>query len=99
MNLKIMSMGTLAVALTTGFMTPVLGDNGASTRNVIISGAAAALGITNYYRKRHIKQEELQEQNRRLQAYREWFHKKFRRDPTKQEAAFWYLNAYGVQPS
>jgi sugar (pentulose or hexulose) kinase len=72
------------------------------TTNTIVAGAAAvaaALGINNYERKTRIKRRELDEQKRRMDAYREWYQRKYRRIPTDREVFVWYVNAYGVEPS
>ena len=71
------------------------------TTNTIIAGVAtltAALGINNYERKTRIRHRELHEQKRRMDAYREWYQRKYRRAPTDREVFVWYVNAYGVEP-
>ena len=91
--------GALCAAIASGLPAPALADGAASTRNIIIGGAAAAIGITNYNHKKRIKQQEMQEQTRRQQAYREWYYKKYGEYPTDQQFRDWYVKTYGVQPS
>ena len=72
------------------------------TTNTIVAGiaaAGAALGINNYERKTLIRRRELHEQKRRIDAYRTWYQRKYRRTPTDREVFAWYVNAYGVEPS
>lgn len=72
------------------------------TANTIVAGVAAitaALGINNYENKRRIKRQELREQQRRMDAYREWYQRKYRRYPSEREIYVWYVHAYGVEPS
>ena len=57
------------------------------------------VGITNYQNKKRIKQQEMQEQGRRQQAYRDWYYKKYGEYPTEQQFHDWYVKTYGVQPS
>ena len=99
MKLKILTTGALTAAIALGTVAPALADGAASTRNIIIGGAAAAIGITNYNHKKRIKQQEMQEQSRRQQAYREWYYKKYGTYPTDQQFRDWYVKTYGVQPS
>ena len=99
MKLKIMTTGALTAAIALGSSLPALADGAASTRNIIIGGAAAAIGITNYNHKKRIKQQEMQEQTRRQQAYRQWYYQKYGEYPTDQQFRDWYVKTYGVQPS
>src|SRR5579872_5464930 len=99
MNLKLITTGTLTAAIALGSAAPALADGAASTRNIILGGAAAAIGITNYNHKKRIKQQEMQEQSRRQQAYKEWYYKKYGDYPTDQQFRDWYVKTYGVQPS
>jgi len=99
MKLRIVTTGALTAALALGSMVPALADGAASTRNIILGGAAAAIGVTNYNHKKRIKQQEMQEQARRQQAYRDWYYKKYGEYPTDQQFRDWYTRTYGVKPS
>ena len=99
MRLRIVTTSALTAALALGSMVPALADGAASTRNIILGGAAAAIGITNYNHKKRIKQQEMQEQARRQQAYRDWYYKKYGEYPTDQQFRDWYYKTYGVKPS
>lgn len=94
-----LTTSALCAALAFGTIAPAYADGGAVTRNVLLLGAAAAIGISNWNHKRHIKQEELHEQGRRQQAYREWYYKKYGKYPTEDQFRDWYVKTYGVQPS
>jgi hypothetical protein len=98
-KLKTLTTGVLCTALALGTMTPAYANGAAAARNILLLGAAAAIGISNWNHKRHIKQEEMQEQGRRQQAYREWYYKKYGRYPTEAQFKDWYTKTYGVQPS
>jgi uncharacterized membrane protein YebE (DUF533 family) len=91
--------GALAAAITLGSVAPALADGAASTRNIILGGAAAAIGITNYNHKKRIKQEEMKEQARRQAAYRSYFYHKYGYYPTDAQFRQWYVRTYGVNPS
>lgn len=99
MHLRIMTAGALCAAITFGSLSPALADGAASTRNIFIAGAAAAIGIVNWNHKKRIKQQEMQEQSRRQSAYREWYYKKYGHYPTDQEFRDWYAKTYGIQPT
>lgn len=99
MNLKLVTAGALCAAIAFGSAAPALADGSASTRNILIGIGAAAIAITNWNNKRHIKQEEMHEQGRRQQAYREWYYKKYGHYPSETEFRDWYLKTYGVPPS
>ncbi|HWT04235.1 MAG TPA: hypothetical protein VN224_00630, partial [Xanthomonadales bacterium] len=45
---KTLTAAALAATMTFGAIAPALADGAASTRNIIIGGAAAAVLITNY---------------------------------------------------
>ena len=91
--------GALCAAIASGLPAPALADGAASTRNIIIAGAAAAVGLFNWNHKHHVKQQEMQEQSRRQEAYREWYYKKYGHYPSDQEFREWYAKTYGVTPS
>jgi len=99
MKLKVAATGALCAALALGSIAPAFADGSASTRNILIGIGAAAIGLTNWNNKRHIKQQEMQEQGRRQQAYREWYYKKYGHYPTEDQFHDWYVKTYGVQPS
>jgi hypothetical protein len=99
MKLKMMTAGALCAAIAVGSMTPALANGAASTRNIFIAGAAAAIGIVNWNHKKRIKQQEMQEQSRRQTAYREWYYKKYGHYPSDQQFRDWYVKTYGVQPT
>jgi hypothetical protein len=48
MKSKFLTASALAATMTFGAVAPALADGAASTRNIIIGGAAAAVLITNY---------------------------------------------------
>jgi len=99
MKLKLITAGVLCAAIALGMASPALANGATSFRNIVILGTAAALTLTNWNHKRHIKQEEMQEQGRRQQAYREWYYQKYGHYPTESEFKDWYVKTYGVQPS
>ena len=99
MKLKMMTAGVLCSAMAFGSLSPALADGAASTRNIFIAGAAAAIGVVNWNHKKRIKQQEMQEQSRRQQAYREYYYHKYGRYPTDQQFRSWYVTTYGVQPT
>jgi hypothetical protein len=73
---KLLTAGALAATMTFGAIAPALADGAASTRNIIIGGAAAAVLITNYNHKVRQKREEQRAQARRQAAYRSYFYRK-----------------------
>ena len=99
MNIKLLTAGALCAAISFGSAAPAFADGAAATRNTLIGVAAAVIGLSNWNNKRHIKQQEHQEQGRRQQAYREWYYKKYGRYPTENEFRQWYVKTYGVEPS
>ncbi|MBV8727995.1 MAG: hypothetical protein JO233_09420 [Candidatus Eremiobacteraeota bacterium] len=88
----------LTAALAFGSLSPALADGAASTRNILVGGAAAALLITNYNHKKRQRQAELREQARRQEAFRSWFYRKYGYYPTDQQFRDWYYRTYGVNP-
>lgn len=99
MNAKILTASALTAAVTMGAVAPALADGAASTRNIILGGAAAAIGITNYNHKKHIKQQEQREQARRQAQYRSYFYNKYGYYPSNEQFRDWYYRTYGVYPS
>ena len=89
----------LTAALSIGALAPALADGAASTRNIILGGAAAGVLITNYNHKVRIKRQEQQEQARRQSAFRSWFYSKYGYYPTESQFRQWYYRTYGVNPS
>jgi hypothetical protein len=88
----------LAATISLGSLAPALADGAASTRNILVGGAAAALLITNYNHKKRQRQAELREQARRQDAFRSWFYRKYGYYPTDQQFREWYYRTYGVNP-
>jgi hypothetical protein len=100
MKPKLMSAALAAAIAIGAAASPALADGAASTRNILLGvGAAAAIGIANYNHKKHIKDEEMQEQARRQAAYRSYFYHKYGYYPTDQQFRDWYVRTYGVNPS
>ncbi|GAC1355176.1 MAG: hypothetical protein NVSMB31_15600 [Vulcanimicrobiaceae bacterium] len=88
----------LAATISLGTLAPALADGAASTRNIILGGAAAAVLVTNYNHKKHIKQAEMREQARRQAAFRSWFYRKYGYYPTESQYRQWYYRTYGQNP-
>jgi hypothetical protein len=99
MNAKSFTATVLAAAVTVGTMAPAFADGAASTRNIIIGGAAAALTIVNWNRKKRAKQQEAREQTRRQAQYRSYFYNKYGYYPSDDQFRDWYFRTYGVNPS
>jgi len=99
MKLKILSAAALTAAISLGAVAPAFADGAASTRNILIGGAAAAIGITNYNHKKKIKQDEQREQARRQAQYRSYFYNKYGYYPSQDQFKDWYFRTYGVYPS
>ena len=98
MNARL-AVAALAVAILACPAPALAGGKG--TTNTILAGAAAVtagVAVANYDNKLRIRRQELQEQTRRVQAYREWYSRKYRREPTDQQIVDWYVSAYGVKP-
>jgi hypothetical protein len=91
---KTLTAATLAATITIGAVAPALADGAASTRNIIIGGAAAAVLITNYNHKVRQKREENRESSRRQASYRQWFYNRYGRYPTTAEVNNWYYAHY-----
>lgn len=68
----------LAATMAAGpLASPALADGKASTRNIILGGAAAVAGgvlVTNYNHKKRLKREEDATRARRQAAYRQRFY-------------------------
>ncbi len=88
----------LAAAMGLGAWTPALADGKASTRNIILFGAAAGIFITHYTHQVREKRAQQQEVNRRQSAYRDWYYKKYGYYPTQMQFEQWYKQTYGVSP-
>ena len=99
MNAKFLAASALAAAITVSAVAPAVADGAASTRNILIGGAAAALGITNLNRKKKLQQEEQREQARRQANYRSYFYNRYGYYPNQQQFSDWYFRTYGVRPS
>ncbi|HEY0394387.1 MAG TPA: hypothetical protein VGD01_07805 [Candidatus Elarobacter sp.] len=94
MNAKLLTAGALAATMTFGATAPALADGAASTRNILIGGAAAAVLITNYNHKVRQKREEQREQTRRQASYRNWYYRHYGRYPTDAQVNSWYYSHY-----
>jgi hypothetical protein len=88
----------LSLSLAGGMAAPALADGAASTRNIVLLGAAAGVLITNYNHKVRAKRAEQQETTRRQTAYRTWFYQKYSYYPTYDQFKKWYYQTYGVDP-
>lgn len=99
MKAKFLTASALAAAVTVGAVAPAFADGAASTRNILIGGAAAAIGITNWNHKKRQKQEEQREQARRQAQYRSYFYNKYGYYPSNDQFRDWYFRTYGVNPS
>ncbi|MBV9408499.1 MAG: hypothetical protein JO164_06725 [Candidatus Eremiobacteraeota bacterium] len=99
MNAKTLTAAALAATMTFGAVAPALANGAASTRNILIGGAAAALLITNYNHKVHQKREEQREQARRQASYRSYFYQRHGYYPTEDQYRSWYYRNYGTYPS
>jgi len=97
MKQKILA-SALTAALALGTLSPALADGAASTRNILIGGAAAAVFVTNYNHKKRQRQAELREQARRQQAFRSWFYGKYGYYPTYDQFRQWYVQTYNANP-
>jgi hypothetical protein len=99
---KTILASALGAAIAAGPLAcPAWADGGASARNVLLlgAGAAAALGVTNYNRKKHLKADEQQQSARRQAAYKAYFYHQNGYYPTSQQVRDWYLKTYGTEPS
>ena len=99
MNAKLLTAGALAATMTIGAVAPALADGAASTRNILVGGAAAAVLITNYNHKVRAKREENREQTRRQASYRSYFYHRYGYYPSETQYRDWYYRTYGVRPS
>ena len=93
---------TAALAALIGagpMVAPALADGAASTRNIILGGAAAGILVTNYNHKVRIKRQEQQTQARRQASYRSWYYRHYGYYPTDAQFRSWYSRTYGVSPS
>jgi len=88
----------LVAALGLGASAPALADGAASTRNIILLGTGAGILLTNYNHKVREKRVQQREVQRRQEAYRDWYYKKYGYYPTEEQFADWYKQTYGVQP-
>jgi len=94
MNAKLLTAGALAATMTFGAVAPALANGAASTRNILVGGAAAAVLITNYNHKVRQKREEQREASRRQASYRQWYYRHYGRYPTDQQVHDWYYAHY-----
>ncbi len=99
--LAAVGMAALWAGISLGAYAPALADGAASTRNIIMLGAAAASIplVVNYNHKVREKRAEQQEVARRQDAYRDWFYHKYNYYPTDEQFKQWYVQTYGSSPS
>jgi hypothetical protein len=95
MNGKTLAASVLAATMTFGAVAPALADGAASTRNIIIGGAAAAVLVTNYNHKVRQKREEQREASRRQASYRSYFYRQHGYYPSDAQVQAWYNARYG----
>jgi hypothetical protein len=88
----------LVAVLGAGATAPALADGAASTRNIILFGAAATVFTANYVKKTRQKRQEQKEVNRRQDAYRDWFYHKYGYYPTYDQFKQWYVQTYNTNP-
>jgi len=88
MTTKFLTVSALAAAVTASTIAPALADGAASVRNILIGGAAAAVLVTNYNHKKHIKQNA-----------RSYFYHRYGYYPSQQQFRDWYYRTYGVYPT
>ena len=88
----------LVAALAAGATAPALADGAASTRNIILFSAAAAVFTANYVKKTRQKKQEEKEVTRRQDAYRDWFYHKYGYYPTYDQFKQWYVQTYNTNP-
>ncbi|HEX3550646.1 MAG TPA: hypothetical protein VHT53_09725 [Candidatus Elarobacter sp.] len=99
MNRKTLTAAVLGATMTFGAVAPALANGAASTRNILIGGAAAAVLITNYNHKKRIKQNEQRQDARRQASYRSYFYHKYGYYPSETQYRDWYYRSYGTWPS
>jgi hypothetical protein len=99
--LAAVGMAALWAGISLSAYAPALADGAASTRNIIILGAATASIplVVNYNHKVREKRAEQQEVARRQDAYRDWFYHKYNYYPTDQQFNQWYVQTYGSSPT
>ena len=95
MNGKTLAASVLAATMTFGAVAPALADGAASTRNIIIGGAAAAVLVTNYNHKVRQKREEQRAASRRQASYRAYFYRQHGYYPSDAQVQAWYNSRYG----
>ena len=95
---KTLTAATLAATMTFGAVAPALADGAASTRNIIIGGAAASILVTNYNHKVRAKREQQRESSRRQASYRQYFYQQHGYYPSDAQVRSWYMSRYGVSP-
>ena len=99
MNGKLLTASALAATMTFGAVAPALANGAASTRNILIGGAAAAVLVTNYNHKVRQKREQQREQARHQASYRAYFYRRYGYYPSDAQVRNWYYRTYGVWPS
>jgi hypothetical protein len=71
---KMLMAAGLAATMTFGAIAPALANGAASTRNILVGGAAAAVLVTNYNHKVRQKRAEQRAAEARRQAYNRRHH-------------------------
>ena len=99
MNSKLLMTSALAATMTFGSIAPALADGAASTRNILVGGAAAAILITNYNHKVRQKRAETRDQSRRQASFRSSFYQRYGHYPSESQYRSWYYRNYGMWPS
>jgi len=84
--------------MSAGLAAPALADGAASTRNIIIFGTIATLGVIQINKRVRAKREKEQEVSRRQDAYRDWFYHKYGYYPTYDQFRQWYVQTYNTSP-
>ncbi len=96
---RTLTASLLAATITVGAVAPALADGAASTRNILVGGAAAAVLITNYNHKKRIKANEQRQDARRQASYRSYFYHRYGYYPSETQYRDWYHRTYGTWPS
>jgi hypothetical protein len=100
--MKYLVAAALAAALAIApFGSPASANAGAAIRNIFVLGAAAvaALGITNYNHKKHLREEQETETDRRQASYKAYYYHKNGSYPTPEQVHQWYVKTYGTEPA
>jgi hypothetical protein len=99
---KLVLASALAATIAGGpLASPALADGAASTRNILIlgAGAAAAIGVANYDKRKRAEQAEQEESHRRQASYRAYYYHQNGSYPTAEQVHDWYVRTYASQPT